>query len=271
MPRSKSQSTRSKKGQRSRSRLGTYAHTVPGHDLGLVPLDKKRINWSKVLAVVLLLGSLVMLYSFFSSARFRVRDVVVEGANLVQESDVELAANLRGTSIFRVQAGELAVRLREGFGSTAQASVLCELPNKVTITLQEHESVLAWESGGQYWWVDIQGNILGVSDGPGELIVVHDIGTLIPEPQDYVVGVPWELALEMTQAMPAIRAFDYTREEGLILYVTANRWPVFLGHRGEGRNKIALMRSLVDQLAAKGVGVEYIDLRNELRPTFGKR
>ena len=210
------------------------------------------------------------MHRLFAGVRYRVDTVEVEGVGLSSETDVERVANVQGKSIFRVRARELENRLGTELARIERASVVCQLPNRVVINLREHEGLLLWESGGQYWLVDCQGNVLGTATDLGQMILIRDLEGLAPDPQGYIIGVPWRLAQEMADALPAIRSYDYTREKGLVLYVTANEWPVFLGHKGEAQTKIALMRAVVDQLAARGIDVEYIDLRNEQRPTFKK-
>jgi len=71
--------------------------------------------------------------------------------------------------------------------------------------------------------------------------------------------------------MPAIRMFDYSVEKGLIVYVTPSQWPVYLGDTGDGREKLAIMSALAQQLVETNASVEYIDLRNERRPVFKRR
>jgi len=112
---------------------------------------------------------------------------------------------------------------------------------------------------------------LGAADVPGTMPVLHDIHGFAPDPGEHIPGVPWGLAHDLWAALPAIQSFDYTSEQGLVLYVTANEWPIYLGHQGDARLKVALLWTLVEELTTMGVDVEYIDLRNEARPTYKVR
>jgi hypothetical protein len=103
------------------------------------------------------------------------------------------------------------------------------------------------------------------------LVVVHDLKGVAPAPHEQIAGLPWQLAQDLLQVLPIIKTYDYTPDEGLIVYVTTNNWPVYLGHEGDAGAKVALMQAVVEQLTAKGVNVEHIDLRNERRPTYKKR
>jgi len=230
----------------------------------------RRPNWSKLPALVVLCGSLWVMHAFFSGARFRVSELVVEGANLVQAADVRREVDVVNSNVFRVNVKELTARLESEFGLIERASIRCRLPNQVFLTLEEREAVLVWESGDRCWWIGSDGEVLGATEEAGDLAIVHDIKGFARQPRGHIVGVPWGLAQEMCEVVPAIQAFDYASEEGLILYVTARGWPVYLGHKGDARLKAGLMWALVDELTRQGLDVAYIDLRNDRRPIYKK-
>lgn len=257
-------------GRRSETRLGEMENAAQVDAVAAARAPGATI-WVKLPAWVLLVGSVWVLLSLFTNARFRVTEVSIEGARLVRREDVLRTADILGSSIFDIQARQIEMRLEEGSGLIEAATVRCRLPNQVSITLLEREAALIWESGGRHWWVDAEGSVLGPTEGPGTLPVLHDIQGFAPEPDVHIPGVPWSLAHELWAVLPAIEAFDYTSEQGLVLYVTASEWPVYLGHQGDARLKVALLWTLVEDLTTMGADVEYIDLRNENRPIYKAR
>lgn len=257
-------------GRRSETRLGAV-ESAPLADAAMVAPSPAATAWAKAPAWVLLAGSVWVLLSLFTNARFRVTEVTLDGARLVRREDVLRVASVVGRSIFDIRAQQIERNLEQGSGLIEEATVRCRLPNQVSITLLEREAALIWESGGRYWWIDAEGAVLGPTEGAGTMPVLHDINGFAPDPGEHIAGVPWRLAHELWAALPAIEAFDYTREHGLVLYVTSGEWPVYLGHRGDARLKVALLWRLVEELNAMGVDVEYIDLRNEARPTYKVR
>lgn len=258
-------------GTRSEWRLGEYSSAAPASQIKLTPTPLQEFSRVKLPAVILVLLSLWALYMLFASPRFQVNRVVIEGARIVQPADVQRVVDVVGKSVFRVQARQLEARLQSEFGCIKQATVACHLPNQVFVTIQEHEAVLIWESGERSWWIDVEGNILGAAPTSGDLLVLHDIKNAAPDPQGYVLGIPAEFARDMGRALPGVLSYDYTREEGLIVYAAPNGWPVYLGHNGDARTKAALMQALVQQLVAKKADVVYIDLRHEQRPIVKQR
>jgi len=216
----------------------------------------------------MLVASVWLLHDFFSDPRFRVSELVVEGTNLLRATDVKRVVNVVGSNIFRVNGRELAGRLENKFGLVEHASIRCRLPNRVFLTVREREAVLVWESGGRQWWIGRRGEVLGPTEGASDLLVIRDVKGFARQPEGHIVGVPWALALNMCKAVPAIQAFDYTTEQGLILCVTTHQWPVYLGHHGQAEAKVALMWALVGELMKQEIDVGYIDLRNDQRPIY---
>ena len=236
----------------------------------LAPVVQSCSVWAKLPALIVLCGSLWVLYGFFGDPRFRVSELVIEGANLVEEADARRVMNVVNTNLFRVNARELTARLESEFGVLERASIRCRLPNRLFLSLEEREAVLVWESGGIHWWMGLDGKVLGATEDAGDLVIIHDIKGFARQPDGHIAGVPWGLALEMREAVPAIQAFDYTSEEGLILYVTDRGWPVYLGHKGDAQVKAAIMWALADKLVTQGFDVAHIDLRNDRRPIYKK-
>ena len=257
--------------KRSASRLGAQVSAEPQSKASAFWQSLRRLNWSKAAAVVMIIGSMSLLMSFFAGERFRVQDVQVTGATLVDDSQIVESVRLRGVSIFRVRPAALSDQIAQSFGFIEDASVACALPNAVTVAVHEHDTVLVWESAGSYWWVGRDGTVLGANAHPQDLTVIHDVEQSNTEPSAYVLGVPWQLAIDIAAELPGLAAYDYTVQNGLIIYVTAQQWPVYLGRSGDAVAKIAVLKELVNELSRRGSAVQFIDLRNEQRPTYTKR
>lgn len=226
------------------------------------------MNWSKLLALLLLLVNAWFMYQFFTSSRFWVREVSVKGTDLVSEDEVKDVTDVLDKSIFHVRASALEHRIEERFGCVENVSVRCRLPCSVMITLEERQDILVWASGESYWWVDREGNVLGPTADAQDRIVVHDVEVWRPSPEEHLEGVPLDLAWDVTKVVPAARSYDYVPNVGLVLYVTDHRWPVYLGYEGDAALKVAVMRKLVQRFLENGTQVEYIDVRNERRPSY---
>jgi hypothetical protein len=110
--------------------------------------------------------------------------------------------------------------------------------------------------------------VLSTSMGRGALPVVHDRTGLPVAVGSTIAGVPWEYLGQTIAALPAVTDFEYTLEDGLIVFVTTARWPVYLGSDGNAAYKVTVLRELTAVLTQNGSQVVYIDLKNERRPAI---
>ncbi|MFP3896301.1 MAG: cell division protein FtsQ/DivIB [Anaerolineales bacterium] len=256
-----------RQGTRSQARLDRPQKEEGVSDHGSI---LRRINWSKLLALLLLLANALFMYQFLTSSRFWVREVEVKGGELVSGDEVKDVLGAPDRSIFRVNAWKLENRIQRRFGCVKNSSVHCKLPCTMIVTLEERQDVLVWVSEENHWWVDKDGNVLGPTTDPQDRVVIRDVQGYTPSPGEHLVGVPFDLAWDVAGAVPAVKSYDYVPNVGLVLHVTDHRWPVYLGYEGDAAFKVAVMRKLVQRLLEKGMQVEYIDLRNERRPSYGE-
>jgi len=255
---------------RSKSRSAEFSQSVAlAPELVSAPRD--HIWWAKVPALFILAASVWLLAVMHGAPRFGVSEVVVEGAYLIDANYIRVAAGVQGTNIFRVRPYDVDRRLRDAFGCIDEVDVTCKLPGSVSIKVRERAAVMIWQSGGRYWWIGSDGNILGTTEVVGNLPIIHDVAGSMVEPTDYLVGIPWRLAQEMVNALPSATSYDYVNGLGLVIYVTDAKWPVYLGYEGSAESKVAILQALVSHLAEQAVDVEYIDLRNEHSPMYKKR
>jgi cell division septal protein FtsQ len=257
---------------RSRARLGTYASTSARVAAARRrPASKVWQVAPKATAALVFVGSIWLLYVLFNSPRFVVAQARIEGARLIPVSEAQYTARLAGASIFRVNPSQVEGRLTAAYECLDGAALSVRLPNQVTITLQEHDPVLVWQTLDRTWWVDLTGRTLGPALTTDNLVTVRDPQTTLVQPGDYATNVPWQLAYDLATALPTARLFDHDREHGLMLHVTEQQWPVYLGRRGDAHLKVAVMQNLVAKLVAERAAVAFIDLRDERWPVYKTR
>lgn len=253
--------------QRSRERLAA-ARAEAERLSPAAPRPAGSMLLVRLPGVLLMCGALWLLGMLLADARFRVATVDVRGAQRIPQDQIVEAAGALGRNAFLVPGQALERRLERELGGIATASVHTILPDRVVIAVEEADVAIVWQSGERYWWVGLEGQVYGEAPGPGNLVVVRDLQGVAPEPGDHIVGVPARLARDLYDALPANQFYAYTPDLGLVVFVTASEWPVYLGHEGDAAVKVAVLRALVERLISQGVDVEYVDLRNEHRPTY---
>ncbi|MHB9032870.1 MAG: cell division protein FtsQ/DivIB [Anaerolineae bacterium] len=224
-------------------------------------------------ALGILLALLILVFggTLLFGSQFKVHEVQVVGAKLIDERELQNSVKLLGRSILLFNPGKVETALREKYVVLAKVSVGRQLPDKVYIHIEEQPARWAWESSGKYWWLRADGSVIGEMPDAGRLVVVHDIMAAFSQPEGYIPGVPWKLADAMLQALPVIPAFDYSVSDGLVVYVTEAQWPVYLGTGGDAQRKAEVLRALVKELTNRKAQVAYIDLRNESNPFYKKQ
>ena len=254
---------KSRRAPRSRQRLEQQTSTLAMRKVRDAGAGWQR--YSRMGSLALLAISLLFIVQFLTSARFRIRQVTIDGASLVAHDEIEGLVDLAGRSIFTFNARQIETQLLESYGCLGRVRVQARLPGQVHIQLEEKATLLLWYSQDVYWWVDAEGRVLGAAASHGDLPRVRDRSGLPVAPDEYIVGVPWEFLAAMSRALPTTSDFEYTLEDGLIL-VDARGWSVYLGLGGDAEQKALLLEELTRALDERGDRVVYIDLRNERRP-----
>ena len=97
---------------------------------------------------------------FLTSPRFAVKDVDVRGAHLVSTDRILEAAQIpRGRSVFLLDPQRIA-RQVEALPEVQRAEVVRELPNRVTVVVEERKPFTLVHAGRLHW-IDESGHVLG--------------------------------------------------------------------------------------------------------------
>ena len=258
-------------GLRSHSREGQSYPVASVYDVDLTPVKDRQGPLSKMVAGMMLLLSIWFLYAMFGDSRFRVKQMTIQGTRCVSEEEARGALINMSGSIFRVNTEKSEEMLLDSFGCLERVQVTCKLPDRVEVTLQPHDDLLIWETDDSTWWVDHQGRILGEAGFFADEVVIEDTVGISTTIGNTITEVPWQLALDMAQAMPSAQRFLYVPDRGLVIHVTSKGWPVYLGRQGDAREKARLLRALSSHLISQGTDAKLIDLRCERQATFVKR
>jgi cell division septal protein FtsQ len=96
----------------------------------------------------------------FTSPHFAVRDVEVRGAHVVStERVVEAAGIAPGTSLFRLDPRAVVERV-QALPEVQRADVIRELPNRVTVMIEERKPFTLVHAGRLHW-IDEGGHVIG--------------------------------------------------------------------------------------------------------------
>lgn len=148
-------------------------------------LDKRsRRRGRKIASLVLAAGWLAALVALLAVPTFHVRRVDVSGNHRLTAEQVVATAGLQHPgSVFQVDPGALERRLTAATWVRA-ASVSAQLPDRVSIRVDEWQPVAVYQAGsGPHWYLSDQAIVLGPADGVGAQLLLGIQGPARPEPR----------------------------------------------------------------------------------------
>lgn len=260
--------TRRRAGRRSQRRLGTqYYSTAPRTPFSLAPAAPRwQAVGPRLIAALLLVILGWTTYYIFSSPRFYVYGVEVQGNVLVAAEEVYAATELEGVSIFWVDSDQTAARV-EALPSVKSAQVKVRLPAHVFITIEERNPEFVWQIGDAQWWVDVEGTVIPSRTVLSDTLTIIDIDAQPVSPGQALDPSIIEAAHSLRRLLPELRVMHYSRATG-ISFNTPEGWPV---HLGDGQNmdaKLTILINLRKDLLAHGTAPEFIDIRFVEKPFY---
>lgn len=140
---------------RSRVAAGTAARKHPKGKRGSV-LNPGFPRWATLLLILAVVGVSTG-WVVFSTSWFGVREIQVEGAVVLSESDVVAAVDLtENDALATVDTEAIAQRL-EKLAPVADAQVHRSWPGTLVVQITERQPVATVQAGGQPWLIDVEG------------------------------------------------------------------------------------------------------------------
>lgn len=234
---------------------------------------RTRRAWRAWLAV-LGLGALALAgagaagHWLLTSPRFAVAGLEVQGASRVDAERIRAAAGIApGTNIFRIDPTAVAARV-QALPEVRRADVVRELPNRVTVLIEERRP-FTLVSAGRLHWVDEEGRLLGVA----ERAVTPPVPVISGLPEEEVAALGIGPGPRARAALALIRSLlragsplaaeiseiDMSGPDGPVLY-TVDGIEVRLGAE-DWDERLARLEGVLAQVAQEGGEVRAIDLR----------
>lgn len=149
-----------------------YAHAGDGVEIRLPSLPMLQMNWqigAAALAVILLV--LVLLLTNLDV--FQAKLVEVNGIERVSAADIQAVVDNNNRSIFTLDRQKTINAIEVAFPELTHISLKVAFPNKVVLTVQERQPILAWVSGDSTQWLSADGVIMPVRGDAGALPTIQ--------------------------------------------------------------------------------------------------
>lgn len=243
-------------------------------DVELVPVaERRRLAGSVAVRApyLVLLGALAWLtLHLVTAAEFRVDRPRVSGTHLVPAEQVAISSELIGQNVFLVnsrRAAQAALRVRP----LRSVEVGYVWPNVVSLDVVERRPFAVWRTGDAAFQVSEDGVALAPSQAENLPLVVTDLDVRPLEvggqvDKDVLADAAF-LATALRGPGPSTRSFEYSSEYGLIA-PTERGVRVAFGRGADLPAKVATLRVLLEEFAARRVDAQFVDLRDKARPYF---
>lgn len=245
--------------RRRARRLSTRASVTPG----------PRRAFGAWLATGRLAGLLMMVVALvgigyvFTTPRFTVRDIQVEGIQVMRSSEIVERAGVLGHSIWFVDTTDVVRRLKDS-AYIEQAQAYLSLPDHLTLVISERRPEVRWRAGGALYLVDASGRVLDADTSTPitPTLVIEDNSNRHLSPNDRVdpdalklgqvlaLRLPNELGLSPSSIGWDIAAGVFVR--------TADARTIVFGQTEHLDDKLAILRMVLKD----GTVFSYLDLRS---------
>jgi cell division protein FtsQ len=219
-------------------------------------------------ALVILAIQAALVTWLLTSPRFAVAVVDVQGVSRIPAERILAAAGIEpGMNLWRLDTDEVAARVA-ALPGIGRAELIRELPNRVTILVEERRPFTLVHTGRLHW-LDEDGHVLG------------EVGRAVASPAPVITGLTEDEVTHMRTAPSSkartaialirvllrsssplaeeISEIDMSRREGPVLY-TVDGIEVRLGTE-EWEERLARLEGVLAQMARQGTTVTGIDLR----------
>ncbi|MDP4000386.1 MAG: FtsQ-type POTRA domain-containing protein, partial [bacterium] len=169
---------------------------------------------------------------------------------------------LRTRSIFLVDRGAIAKRVREAVPEVATAEVTTAMPDTVVLAVSERRSTLRWKTGGKAYLVDQRGIAYEEAGGEKDLLTVEDSTDLPVTVGEQVVGSTFITVLEdIRQSLKdrgfAVTGFEIPETTFEVRAVTKDGWYALFDTTRPVKSQADALKLAVDRERP----VQYADLR----------
>jgi hypothetical protein len=226
-----------------------------------LPNRRIRASW-RLLSFVILLLLGTGLYLLWTLPEFRVNAARISGNQRISTEELNAALDLNGKPIFLLTPAQLKERALRAYPELASVDVTVDLPNIVTVKVNEREPVILWQQDGGYAWVDKTGTAFRPhGDAPG-LIVVQALSApptistaednpLVPAP--FISEETVKALTELAPYVPAGTPILYDPVKGLS-WTDGRGWQAVFGTSGDDvEAKVRVYQAMVDWLTQRGI------------------
>jgi cell division septal protein FtsQ len=255
LPQTLTKGQRRRKPTRKNTRTSATVTALP-----LPHLNARAWQFSHYVALLLMIGSVVLLSLVFTDSTFALTQMVVTDNNYLGREQILQQAHVSGVNIFRIDPQQVNTRLETMLPQIKEAHVRLGIPNQIAIQVVEREPVLLYGHGAQSYWVDTEGHLFPATTQRADLPVLVDEDGTARHDSSVLNPVIWQTIQQVAAIMPETTEFHYRHVYGLF-FISPEGWRVYLGEAENMEAKLSLWQTLHRQLLQENRSVQIVDLR----------
>lgn len=225
------------------------------------------VNVQRLPGLLLAAACILLLVFLFGDPRFFVYDSLITGYRLLSPQAIYEASGVDMYNIFCIAPSAVEQRLLERFPGLQDVRVAVGLPASLRIHVVEKRVSFVWEAGGERYLVDEEGTVLGAGAAVPEAILIRSTEPMAPAAGQTADRAVLDTAAALSSLLGGARTFEYSSRYG-VSWVTPDGWPVHFGVGGDLESKVAVMRSMLADMAEKRITPEFLDVGVPTRPYY---
>jgi cell division protein FtsQ len=200
-----------------------------------------------------------------------VQSVTVVGLNHRTEPELLGRVSLIGENVLTLPVGQIQATLTED-PWLRSVEVKRQLPNRVTLQVEERVPAAVWDGKGGRYLADADGTLLDPAPPKTDLPVVRDLDGPVRIPGDRLGTDAAGVAAKLVKALPETigqraKTFEYVRNGGLVVETDKGK-RARLGDGADIDYKLAVWKALLLRGDTEKLVVGHVDLRFGDRPFF---
>ena len=224
-----------------------------------------------VCKLMLLAGIIAGGIWLFQSPVFQVQAVTVQGLSHRTEREILERVSLAGQNVLTLPVAQIQSTLAED-PWLRSVEVQRQLPNRVTLHVQERKPAAVWDGKGGRYLADADGTLLDPAPAKSDLPIVKDIDGPVYIPGDRLGSDAAELAAKLVVALPQVigqraKSFEYLSNGGMVVEMDKGK-RARLGDGTDFDYKLAVWKALLNRGDTEKLVVGHVDLRFGDRPFF---
>ena len=261
--------TKPRRSKRARRRYDVPVSADHGTEIQLTGISGAHFG-SRLFSIVLLGASFWMIVRFVQAPTYIAGMPMIDGQQMLSLAQVRSLAGVEGQSAFLVDPGVVEDRLKEA-AEVSEAMVTLKWPNRVEISLKEHQPSVEWNDGGRIWWLSADGTAYiqhGIQSDLTKVTSADPVLNLDGNANDPVIDPGLLSAVDvLSKHMPEVSSWQFDPDHGLS-FDDVRGWQAYFGEGGDMRTKVRIYNTIADKLFAEKIPVTMVSVEDQHTPFY---